>query len=556
MKTASRALVALLNTSTTFWSGEVWRFLLPTGQWLAWSGLDVDIHLPYRSVIAETAPALFWPGEVSGSLWLEEFCTTSADATLIGSPGDGGSLLPYEAGDTSVLLDGSTQYIRFQPPTSPRPDFRAALPRTYAVEMWLQPSAAQSGASNKMVLEIGYNFPWFQFYGDHTSGAFIRHRTVPYDASTPLWGTISAMSAGLTTASAHHLVFTYDGLRARLYIDGILRSEGEIDPPVNDEPRLPETGWVSIGAAHDGTEKWGGRIQAVALYPFPLSPETVLYHYQSGLGNLIYSRSGPPFGQSNLRSRIGVEVSELDLKIYPRPIDVLDTGVQLRDAFVHGVFDGAQAELIRIFSPTPPLWSELDTTAPALRIATPVGSLTSFSGHVDKIESGPSELVVTIRSLLSVLGSAIPRYAYTPGCNWDLYSNACGISKTGADPNGLPYQYVATAASLSQSESEGSPRSVIRAAYAPPNRESGYFNLGTITFMTGKNAYMRRTIKKHDGALFLMCNPFPYEPAIGDLFLVVPGCDKTLSACSGKFGNTSRFRGFPLIPGSNTQYGV
>ena len=40
----------------------------------------------------------------------------------------------------------------------------------------------------------------------------------------------------------------------------------------------------------------------------------------------------------------------------------------------------------------------------------------------------------------------------------------------------------------------------------------------------------------------------PETPAAGDSFVVYWGCDHTLQACSTKFNNAARFRGFPNVP--------
>ena len=78
---------------------------------------------------------------------------------------------------------------------------------------------------------------------------------------------------------------------------------------------------------------------------------------------------------------------------------------------------------------------------------------------------------------------------------------------------------------------------------------NGYFNLGTITFTSGPNNGVTRTIKNFtslDGVETVV--PFEFTPQSGDTFIIYPGCDKQLATCGGVFGNMANFRGCPFIP--------
>ncbi len=50
--------------------------------------------------------------------------------------------------------------------------------------------------------------------------------------------------------------------------------------------------------------------------------------------------------------------------------------------------------------------------------------------------------------------------------------------------------------------------------------------------------------------LTLVATPFP-EPAPGDAFDAVAGCDKSFATCRDRFGNAVNFRGFPFTPGES-----
>jgi uncharacterized phage protein (TIGR02218 family) len=39
--------------------------------------------------------------------------------------------------------------------------------------------------------------------------------------------------------------------------------------------------------------------------------------------------------------------------------------------------------------------------------------------------------------------------------------------------------------------------------------------------------------------------------AVGDIFTIIAGCDKTLAICRDKFDNIINFRGDPFVPGTD-----
>lgn len=81
-----------------------------------------------------------------------------------------------------------------------------------------------------------------------------------------------------------------------------------------------------------------------------------------------------------------------------------------------------------------------------------------------------------------------------------------------------------------------------------------YFALGTIQFTSGKNVGLKPAeIKNYNAGNIEVFEPFYYEPAIGDSFIITPGCRKRISDCNTKFNNVINFGGFPYIP-TGSQY--
>jgi hypothetical protein len=74
------------------------------------------------------------------------------------------------------------------------------------------------------------------------------------------------------------------------------------------------------------------------------------------------------------------------------------------------------------------------------------------------------------------------------------------------------------------------------------------FALGFITFSSGLNYLLRRTIKRVDGDTITLMSPLPNIPEIGAIVALTHGCDKSQSTCLNKFNNLNNFGGFPYIP--------
>ena len=72
--------------------------------------------------------------------------------------------------------------------------------------------------------------------------------------------------------------------------------------------------------------------------------------------------------------------------------------------------------------------------------------------------------------------------------------------------------------------------------------------MGVVTWITGANAGLTRTIKSADANWVYLSLPLPVAPSYGDSGWVDPGCDKTMNTCRTKFNNIARFRGCPFVP--------
>ncbi len=266
------------------------------------------------------------------------------------------------------------------------------------------------------------------------------------------------------------------------------------------------------------------------LYTFTLADGTIYRATTADIditfdGN-VYScggRTGALFQRegegSEINWRVGLEVDTLQFTILPREGTI--GGVDFRVAARIGMFDFADVLLTRAFMPEFGDVSE--------------GVVTLFNGLVGDIEpGGRSQLVFTVNSYTDLLNVNMPRNTYQPACVNTLYDEACTVIK-------------ATKGVNSAVES-GSTITAVNAVLAAA---TGYFDRGSVTFTSGQNNGVARSIKAYtqgSPSAFSLIPPLPFTPQAADTFTIYPGCDKTMTTCQQKFDNLENFRGFPFIP--------
>jgi len=220
----------------------------------------------------------------------------------------------------------------------------------------------------------------------------------------------------------------------------------------------------------------------------------------------------------------GLEVSELDLEVYPTT--ALIGGIGFLAACRNGALDGATIKLERVFYPS---WGAVAT-----------GGYSLFLGNVSDIEMGRSYATIKVLDMRELLQSPWPCNVYQPGCIWPLYGTGCGVSKAVYTRTDAVVAGTLTVNSFSTNDAQA----------------DGYYDLGVIKFTSGLNSGTTRTIKSflHASGLVNLILPLNNVPVAGDAFDIYPGCDHQLTTCTSKFSNAARFRGFPFIPVPETAY--
>lgn len=94
------------------------------------------------------------------------------------------------------------------------------------------------------------------------------------------------------------------------------------------------------------------------------------------------------------------------------------------------------------------------------------------------------------------------------------------------------------------------------AAFADDTRTEAddWFGEGTIAFTSGPNAGLKpMEIRSYaaDGSIVLH-DAMPYMPAVGDAYVMIPGCRKRQEDCRDKWSNIDNFGGFSFVPTQST----
>jgi len=264
------------------------------------------------------------------------------------------------------------------------------------------------------------------------------------------------------------------------------------------------------------------------LYTITLATGDAFYYadYDADLivGGNIYLSNNLQISRSGIRTVSGIEVDTLSVDIAADP-----THTMLGRPFVqianNGGLDGARMQIDRVFMP---LDNPTDTSA---------GTMLLFNGeiNVDEVDRGTARL--SVLSDIALLNVQMPRNIYQAGCLHTLFDAGCGLSKA--------------AFAVSSSVHAGSTKTQINCGLS---QAADYFALGTITFSSGPNAGVSRTVKAYSPGIITLSLPLKAMSTVGDVFKAYPGCDKQQSTCTTKFNNLPRFRGFPYIPIPETAF--
>ena len=269
------------------------------------------------------------------------------------------------------------------------------------------------------------------------------------------------------------------------------------------------------------------------LYTFTLSTGDVLRYTSTDIditfggntwscggrnGALIERGSDTGGNRALCTWKIGLEVGTLQFDVIPRSALVLD--VPFLSACRKGFFDGADFQLQRFVS-----------------AGAKSGTIPMFDGRVAEIDAGRSYATFNIVDYRELLDQNVPRELYQASCLHSFCDSGCTLNRAS-------FTVAGTVAS-------GSTAGLINTSLAAA---TGAYDLGSITFTSGTNIGLSRSVKTYTHAspsTVAVTSPFPDDPAPGDTFTIFKGCDRTMTQCSA-YGNLSNFKGFPYIPSADT----
>lgn len=223
-----------------------------------------------------------------------------------------------------------------------------------------------------------------------------------------------------------------------------------------------------------------------------------------------------------------LSVNTVSLDIMPQfdsPSPLTVGGYSIPEALRRGYFDGATASLSKLFMGKPG-----DTSN---------GATAWFLGRVSDVEITRQKSIITIEDGTALLNVSMPRNVYQTGCLHALFDAGCTLTKSSFE---------------STASVTGTGATLTTFNYTGLSQATGYFNLGTILWTSGRNAGRVASVKSYGGGTIKLFSPMPFAPVSGEGFKIYPGCDKTQATCTSKFSNLAHFRGYPYIPVPETQY--
>jgi hypothetical protein len=217
----------------------------------------------YTSAVLGDRPLGYWRlGERSGTTAQDQVGTFPGTYTGSNALGSTGAL----AGDADTAdgLNGTNAWVSV--PYSP-----VLNPAVFSVELWAYPTggggkyrgaASSRSYPNGWVLYAGSNDRW-QFWFNSGSGMV-----------TVSGGTVSLNKW-------QHVVATFDGKTARLYVNGVLGGSGTTSAGFT----ASKAGPLALGQSEPGTNFWfPGRLDEAAIYGSALTAPQVQSHYKIGTG--------------------------------------------------------------------------------------------------------------------------------------------------------------------------------------------------------------------------------------------------------------------------------
>ena len=206
--------------------------------------------------------------------------TTSYNSGTLASLGDGANssgVALEQPGAIAASGDFSTRYGQSERTLVPfQPELNPASNAPFTIEFWANPTASDDDDApvfNR--ISSGDRSGWAFFQRAPGVGWNLRM----YDGvgSNVGWD----LTGGTATFNAwSHVVATWNGSSARLYVNGALASSTNASGK-SGKYNASSSATFSVGAYDNGGSPYNGCVDDIAFYPTALSATTILSHYQT-----------------------------------------------------------------------------------------------------------------------------------------------------------------------------------------------------------------------------------------------------------------------------------
>lgn len=176
----------------------------------------------------------------------------------------------------------------------------------------------------------------------------------------------------------------------------------------------------------------------------------------------------------------------------------------------------------------------------------PVGSKQLARGIISETKQNGTSYTATMTSAAVLLDQTPMLDLYSPQCRYRV-----GISPCPANLAAVTHSGTVTAAVAPTIMGNGDIKQFFDSSLYQAN---GYFDQGFLTWTGGANAGLTSDVKSYSSAngLVTLWLKMPNPIAVGDTYTMSPGCNKSMSDHSTKFGlAAASFGGQPGLPGKD-----
>lgn len=221
----------------------------------------------YSDLVLAASPVGYWRlGEASGTNAAD--ATGGTDGTYVGSPTLGEASLTTGDANTSVLFNGSTQYVSIG---------NISADPVHGIEFWFK-NAVDWDKDTTGRLAVQCDGGFFGVYIGQAAGSIANEVITVVDGggNRSYWADASASTI---PAGIHHCFCNWNGSEWDIYLDGDKKSIS-----TTGTPEAFHGASVQIARrTGDSSLRFGGTLDEVALYGSALTEAQILSHYTLGL---------------------------------------------------------------------------------------------------------------------------------------------------------------------------------------------------------------------------------------------------------------------------------